>query len=274
MAWLKLCDGDPLVKTLSEVFHANIIRVPEERLQPLSTLAAKGDKLVYRGTLADLLAGVPPPEIASPSLLTGAMADVQGKRSRKVDANLGLEIMRGFLRGFAGAASLGVAEHFSGALEVSFSFNEVSRVYVDPARVGKLLAGRKLDLQNGVVASFLSDDPWDCLVIDSIVTSRDFTIRVERQSGSEFRLDIPAIESLLSKANAKVSVSNTSSKALTFKGPKALAFAFTCQPLILDQNGVIQQLPPDSERRAFERDGSPAKYLISQRPAMLDWIEA
>ena len=59
MALLKLCDNDPLVKTLREVFRANIIRIPEEKIRPLCVVAARDGKLAYRGRLADLIPGEP-----------------------------------------------------------------------------------------------------------------------------------------------------------------------------------------------------------------------
>ena len=165
MGWLKLCDDDPLVKTMSQVFRANIIRVPEARLQPLSVLAARDGRLAYRGKLADLVAGEVVAELVTPAFETGTMADVSGKRSRKISVELGLDILKGFLSGFGVPAAAGLAEQFSGASEVSFSFSQVRRVYIDPARLGRLLAGRTLDRSNAVVSAFLQEDPWECLTL-------------------------------------------------------------------------------------------------------------
>ena len=54
---LGLCKDDPLVKALREVFGANIIRVPEQRYQPLTVVAAMNDKASFRGALARLIEG-------------------------------------------------------------------------------------------------------------------------------------------------------------------------------------------------------------------------
>ena len=245
MGWLKLCDDDPLVKTMSQVFRANIIRVPEARLQPLSVLAARDGRLAYRGKLADLVAGEVVAELVTPAFETGTMADVSGKRSRKISVELGLDILKGFLSGFGVPAAAGLAEQFSGASEVSFSFSQVRRVYIDPARLGRLLAGRTLDRSNAVVSAFLQEDPWECLIVDSVITSQDFTINVDRQNKQDFKFDVPAIENLLSKAKANIELFSASTYSLTFKGPEPLAFAFSCQPLILDEKAAIVQMPPE-----------------------------
>lgn len=273
MSFLKLCDNDPLVSTLTEVFRANIIRVPEERMQPLRVIAARKGKLAYRGRLADLISGADAQALDAIQLESSLMADVSGKRSRKVDAKLGLDILDGFLRGFGLPVAAGIREQFTGATLVSFSFSKVARRYVDAARVGKLLAGRSLDVANPVVAGFVQDDPWDCLLIDSVITSQDFSIAVERSGSSGFEINVPAIQQVLSKAETKVRVASTSSHSLTFHGDIPLAFAFSCQRLILDTEGHIVQMPSDTRIHTFGRGDASSQVLLTDQPAMLDWDE-
>lgn len=272
MGILKLCDNDPLVQTLAEVFHANIVRVPEERVRPLCVIGAHRRRLAYRGGLGDLLAGERLAELYAPVFKSAEMADVAGKRSRRVDAKLGLDIMGGFLRGFGVPAAAGIQAQFAGAAEVSFSFGKVQRQYIEPSQLGCLLAGRCLDAANPVAACFLQDDAWDCLLIDSVITSSDFSIQVERRAQQDFRLDIPAIEQVLSSAKAGMTVAGASALSLTFQGPKPLTFAFSCQRLLLDQNGKIVQMPPETRNRAFA--GTIAPVLLADGPGMLEWDES
>src|SRR5436189_4508932 len=67
LGFLGLCSGDPVVDTLRDVFDANILRIPEERFQPLTVLAAHGETVSFRGALAPLIAGAAPafPPVAS-----------------------------------------------------------------------------------------------------------------------------------------------------------------------------------------------------------------
>jgi hypothetical protein len=269
MSWLKLCDNDPLVKTLREMFRANIIRIPEERIRPLCVVAARDGKLAYRGRLSDLIPGKPIPELSDPSVQTSDMADVAGKRSRQIDLKLGLEILDGFLRGFGVPAAAGVGQQLSGASQVSFTFSQVQRHYCDPSRIGRLLSGKSLDRSNPVVASLVGDDPWDCLLIDSVITSRDFTLHVDQTSKQDLHLDVPAIEQVLMKAKLNVQVSSASGRSLTFQGEKALAFAFTCERLTLNERADIIQMPPDTRARSFGKPSS--EVLLSKDSVMLDW---
>src|SRR6266576_3515499 len=95
---LQLCD-DPLIKTLRQVFGANIVKIPEERIQPLSTIVKNGSSLFYQGNLAPLLTQ-DVPELAAVPVKIARMSDVSGKRSRNVSIEIGFEILDGFLRGF------------------------------------------------------------------------------------------------------------------------------------------------------------------------------
>jgi hypothetical protein len=77
---------------------------------------------------------------------------------------------------------------------------------------------------------------------------------------------------VLSSAKANISVASSSGLSLSFHGPKALTFAFTCQRLILNKNGHIMQMPPDTQIRAFVRfDATPV--LLTEGSDLLEWDE-
>jgi hypothetical protein len=274
MAWLKLCPGDPLVETLTDVFEANLVRVPEERIRPLGVVAHRNGKSSFRGALAPLLSGSAD-ALAGLALQQSRMADLSGKRSRKVSLDLGLEVLDGFLRGFGLSGGAALREQFEGADQVSFSFREVNRVYLDAGELGRLLKGRRLDPANPAVAIFMDrDDPYDFLLIDSAITSREFSIQVERAKTSDFKLDVPAIQDLIAKAKANVSVESSSSFGLSFAGPQALSFAFTCLQFLLDDQGRILSLPPyTGAPLSFTRSADTAsnRVLLSTGPGLLEW---
>lgn len=75
------------------------------------------------------------------------MADVSGKRSRKGSFDLGLQILEGFLKGF-GVPLAGIMVKLEGASEVSFSFKNVNRMFVDINALGRALTDCQIDPQN------------------------------------------------------------------------------------------------------------------------------
>lgn len=245
MAFLGLCKDDPLVGTLSEVFGANIVRVPEERIRPLSVVSVCDGRSSFRGELAYLVKDLSPPDLDPSHLNTSRMTDLSGKRSRKVSADLGLQILDGFLRGF-GVPSAGIQQKLTGASQVSFSFKNVQRMHADVGWLGHTLSGHAIDKSNAAAAICFGEDGCEFLVIDSVITSSDFSISVDRTEGGDFHLDIPAIQQIVTQAQAGVRVSSASSRELTFQGDKQLAFAFSCVRLCLDDDGKIVAMPRTS----------------------------
>lgn len=278
MSFLDLCD-DPLVKTLQEVFGTTIIRVPEERIRPLTVVASDGRRSSFRGELAPLLINASSFNVP---MSTSQMADVSGKRSRKVSIDLGLKILEGFLKGF-GVPAAGITVKLEGASEVSFSFKGVNRIFVDINVLGRALTSRQIDLQNPAASIFSQAGTYTFLVIDSVIASSDFSISVDKTSSQGFKLDVPAIQTIVSQANAEVKVSTTSGYDLVFQGNKLLAFAFSCVRLYLDENGTITAMPPEADVPALSRKlrdiqkpdhviiYSPDRVILRTKPGLLSW---
>jgi hypothetical protein len=279
MSFLGLCEDDPIIKTLRDVFGQNIIRVPEERYRLLAVLAARDDKAYYRGSLPPLITGEP--FVLDPALVADSrMVNIAGRRSRIVDLDLGVQILEGFLSGI-GVPPAGVKAKFEGVTKVSFRFEDVVRKWVDINSVGALLQGRKVDSANPAAAIFFGDEEYSFLVLDSVITSTDFTIAVERSSSVDFRLDVPAFEELVGNASVGVSVSSSNHLDLTFKGTRQLAFAFSCVRFALTDDGTIRALVPEAEVGALHtRDArhpaahaprySADRVLLTAVPALID----
>jgi hypothetical protein len=275
MSFLGLCSGDPVVDTLREVFGANIVRVPEERIKPLVVLGSHGKRTSFRGrTIGLLLKGTPSVDIP---VSESTMSAVSGKRSNSVDIKFGLSVLSSVLEGFNLPAT-GIEEKFQGATEVSFSFSDVARQFIDKGELGLALKGCALDRLQPAAAIFFGEDPWDCLLIDSTIASSDFNIEVHKASSNDFKLDVGAIQAIVDKAGVGVKVSATSKSSVTFKGPKRLSFAFSCVRLFVNEGGRIQLLEEDSLKRQLQAAGGatmveqivPPRVLITQEPAMID----
>jgi hypothetical protein len=282
MAFLGLCADDEMVTALRNVFGANILRVPEERVRPLGVIASRFGSSAYRGALEPLFKEDNDPiEI---EFARTRVASVAGKRSRHVPIRLGLEILDGFLQGF-GIPSAEIAAHFEAASQVAFSFNHVQRTAVDSNWLGRVLVTRIIDRNNPAAALFFEPHEFALLVIDSIISSRDFTISIERSRDQDLRLDIPTIASLVGKATTEVGVSTTDQSDVTFMGSEPLCFAFSCVRFYLDDRGRILAMPPVDEDIFLGGRGalpdlstnmflySPDRILLSKEPGMLTWTD-
>jgi hypothetical protein len=278
-----LCSGDPIITTLRSVFHANIVEIPEERIRPLSLVAKIGSsKTSFRGVLSAALKA--PTNYSDPPINESTMANVSGTKSRQVDAKVGLQILGNFLSGF-GVSPIGIDAAFTGATKVSFSFNKVIRYWIDDDVLGSELTGSVLDKANpGAAIFFQPGGKYTCFIIDSTITSSDFTISVDQSSGGNFQIKLPAIQQIVQNAQANMSVASSSSTSISFTGQRQLAFAFSCISAQLDSDGRILALQPGGDLPSIEgilatgdSTGSgelfvrrPAHALLTRVPVMLD----
>jgi hypothetical protein len=276
MSFLRVCDNDPLISTLRDVFDCQPIRVPDERVVPMTVLASNGSQSRFRGGLAAHLAGSPTLDVP---ILKSDMANLTLRRSNGVKVDLGLKILDGFLSGF-GLPSAGITAKFQGASEVSFAFQDVRRQYIDIGMLGRVLARHKLDLKSPAAAIFGADG-FEFLVIDSIIQSRDFVITVEKSAKTDFAVDIALIQEIVQKANVGMSVASSTKLDVSFNGPKFLTFAFACVRLFLDANGAITAMPPADKVPALRGylDSSPNlvvhytpdRVLLNPTPGLLSF---
>lgn len=234
MSILKLCNNDPLLQILKQTFNANPIKIPEERIKPLVVFSGKNKKYKYIGGIEYLLSD---PSSLNLQVYNSQMANLSSAKSKSIDAKLGLQVMDGFLQGF-GTKGVSLDSAFEGVQKVSFSFQNVSRSYIDMGKLCAELSKRKFDLENLVNKRFLDDEEM-CIIIDSIITSNNFSIIVEETSKSDFKFDIPEIQNILTLSGNKISSSSASSLNISFEGETTLAFAFTSFVLNCDEDGSI-----------------------------------
>ena len=249
MSFLNLCNDDPLLSVLKETLKANPIRIPEERIQPLTVVSKEGKKSKFIGEIKNLLENNL--QINIP-IVNSQMANLSSTRSKKIEATIGLQVMDGFLKGL-GSKAASIEFAFKGVTTISFSFENVQRKYVDIGILGKTLVQTKFDKNNPVVQNFI-EEKSECVVVDSIIASNNFSIKAEDTSTSDFSFDIPEIEKVLSSQNNEIKVATSSKLEISFTGSKHLAFAFTCILINIDDDGHI----------SF--DGEPDKMFLTKEP--------
>ena len=277
-----LCREDYLISTLRDTFRANIVRVPEERIRPLQIVAySKGKKTSLRGNLGAMLTPDSTFDPQNIAFLSSPMADVAGRSSRSVNLDVGLNILEGFLQGLS-IPSAGISAQFKGVTEVSFSFQDVERIYIDINELGQKLDNQFLNRTNPASYIFFNDSDHACLVIDSVVVSSSFAISIEKTREHDYSLDVPAIQEMVADLNTDIQIKTTAGRDLVFEGEKKLAFAFSCVRMQLDEDGrIMALLPAKDESKMTLRGGSaggrssanqemPDRLLLSDEPAMLD----
>ena len=223
MLSIKLCKKDPIITELRNTYKANIVKIPETRIQPLTTIAKKNQKIQFWGNLIDLLDDSSIPEITKD---VSDMAEVSGRKTQSVESDIGIDILQGFLGGF-GIQSGKLALNLKSTKEISFRFDGAKRFYIAPSRLGSLITNKKLHSTNPATQMFLNQEA-ELYIIDSIIASNNFTVSVEKVKNNNFKLDLPAIKSDIANLNSNIKVSSSTGLDISFQGEKIPYLCLYC----------------------------------------------
>jgi hypothetical protein len=275
MSFFRLCSGDPVVSELRDVFRANIVRIPEQRIVPLSALMAVKKTVTFIGQIGTLLDG-PTFEIPAADLMESAMPTLGNRRSTAVDGKVGMDVLSGFLSGMSGdLAAPDISVHLKQAKTFRFYFPSVERRFIEIARIGQLLFNRTL-ARGSVFTPELLKPETTLRLVDSVITSTDFEVELDGGDEATFKVDPRPLQGDLVKANIEVSARD--GKHLTFRSKRRLAFAFTCVNVGLTSGGRIRAVAPSMEAVGSPRLTSPqdqdqgleAHVLLSREPGFID----
>jgi hypothetical protein len=235
--------------------------VPEQRILPLCAIIQLGDKSKFLGRIENLMTDT---TFLTMDVQSSQMADVSAKKSRTVNLKLGLEVLDGFLSGM-GAGSASIKGAFQGVEKVSFSFQNVVREWLDIGELGSKLIRRNLNPDNATSSDIINNQ-YPLLVIDSIITSNNFTINIEKTLSESFKLNIPEIETLIHFKDNSLEIKSSNGKEISFKGPQPLAFAFSGIRLYSDIMGQISfdLIEKDRLFRAMDIESAKENGLMFQ----------
>jgi hypothetical protein len=271
MPGLRLCDGDPLLSTLRDVFDATPLRVPDGRVAPLAVVALSERRSRLLGPVGPLLETTP---TSFPSLAETEVASMTGKRSRTVKLKLGLSILEGFLPAL-GVSLPAVEVAFSNATQVSFRFDRVQRRFIEVTQLGKVLSGNALARGNPVTTMFL-EQRSELLVIDSVLVSPGFAVTAEELRSAATSTELP-VSTLPTSVNADVTVSRVNERTISFDGSASLTFAFSCVRFFVDEHGVLSSIEPHKGPPALGFSGpelvleTPNRVLLTAGAELHEW---
>lgn len=268
------CKDEPLLRILRDFLGANALKVPEERIKLLSVIEKSGSIYKLRGNLYNLLNSDDGLDISEEDFENTKVSNICGKKSRKANIEIGMPIFEGFLSGF-GVSNFGINAQFEDVSSISFSFEDVTRIYIDNGLLGRKLKSYQLDKSNSANLGFFrkGKEKSTFLLIDSIITSNNFTVNIEETSNKNFQLNIEELKRAVSNAKQKVSVEFLNKMSVTFRCKKALPFAFSCIKFELDDNGKILGMPTftKSISKVFgEADGESIKEMLYEGNALFE----
>lgn len=266
----RLCKNDTTT-WLRETFSATPLKVPEARVQPLTVLAYKNDETNFRGQLRYLLQNT---DQFNPPVETATVANVSLQRTKKVGVELGLSILDGFFKALK-MDNVALDTTLKGVKEMSLSFTNVKRMYVDLGALGQSVKNNRIDLTNPSIGVFTGDKPADMLVISDAIVSPGFTINNESGREDAFDLNVPLVEKYITDAKLNVKIEKSSKGSISFEGQEPLTFAFSCVRVLFDPaSGALSLMETVNPRRDIDPAAPPLvqKVVLDDdlyEPAML-----
>ncbi len=269
------CDRNEFTDILFRSFHATPLRVPDELTRPLLVVGHRGSKTQLVGPLADLMEDSRAVAKLKPEV--SMVPDFNHKTTGKVDARLGLSLLKGFLQGYDVQVEP-VDGALKNAAEVSLSFNEVRKKHIFPIHLGNALINNKVNLQNTALSIFTrSSRPLGMYLITTTLECKSFSLNVERFKDASAGIEVEGLEKLVD-AQAKLEKVTHQGNTFTFDGKRFLTFAFACVELFLDPNTGILTVGEERIWRKSAATGEPevehieeVNLVSEEQPAMLSW---
>lgn len=245
---MPLCKDSSL--TFLNKFGYNVVRLPRTGIEPMQVLGRRNSlellgKLssVWKTTASEPVPGAPAP-----------VADVEGKQSDDLELSIGLKMLSGALQGL-GAAVPSLDFAFTKARKVQFTYTNITSTSVMPLDAGNYLASGDLNANNPLVAPyFLGEDGHAFLIVD-VLKSDTVTVSAKSDSGSDVKLDVPAIQGVVG-AGIGVKSKNASESTISFKGPTPITFGFKAFAIAFaDGRWTLKGMKPGQDMAfAFEGD--------------------
>jgi subtilisin family serine protease len=244
---------DPVLTLLKDQ-GLSVVRVPREGLPCLTIAQRDGARLVKIGTLDELFV---PPATGLPAVTTDQIvANMEGQRTRSLDINLALTLLKGFLSAL-GAGTLGIEAAFASATTATFQFSDVRLDEVTVVALDKFLGAARLDPNARATGQML--DAGEVYVFTQVLRSNNLRVTTSSQTGGSVGVDVPTLQQIVG-GSVNVKAAAGSSTTVSFTGQQRLAFAFQAVQLVFDdgQYRTLRELPPGDAAASFAPRRIPA----------------
>jgi hypothetical protein len=192
-----------------------------------------------------------------------------------LDNETGAEILSGLVAGLAEGPAPRIGTHFRESSAFRFSFPNVERHYIEIGRLGQLLAGKQFDRSNALYDEIV-DPKSSVQLIDSTLTSADFTIESADNDRASFKVDVEGLKETLGAA--KIDLDASDAARLTFRSKRRVAFGFSCVTVGIGSKGKIRKIAPSTASLASPAmpggGGDDAGFrdhvLLTRKPEMIE----
>lgn len=224
---IKRNTNDPLLRIFLDRYNLHLLSTPREN-------AGVGDLYVYDGERVSTPGNVThflEPPFKMPDIITGEdMADVTGRVSNGISANVGLGLLENFLNAMGAIGIVNkvrASYETNGAKTLKFHFAQAKRDYVDVMLIGRELVNHRIMEEHALYSR-----GYYYYLVTAVVHSPSISIIAEDYNAKSMNIDLEGMKLLESSGGVLAEKSND--REVTFTGRKSLAFGVELYELRYD----------------------------------------
>lgn len=223
----KRSDGDLLIRTLTDRYKLNILRLPRRGVGVGELLIREGKDLRCVGSVKRFF----DPVLDIPNIESAALPDVDGISSARLSANFATAPLIGLLTvlGVTGASSISASLHKARNVSVAFNLTGTQYRKTDLVTLGDELSSRVLREDNALYR------PGREFFI-AYATAEALGLKVAFSSGGEMAAGLALELAEMIKADAHIDVAGDQSGHLVIVSPEPIVFGIAVVQLKMDDN--------------------------------------
>jgi hypothetical protein len=251
------------------------VALPRTTLRPGQILLHQNGALVNPSPLTAIFE---PDELAPPKISGDRpAASLNGDTSDKLELNLGLNILGGFITALGG--SLGFKFAFNKTKRIEFVYQDVQEAILGfPGDDGEIEENFD-QIDKFLHDAILSPGPTvldeikqnDLYLTTAVIKSRKMLVKATDSRGADVAIDIPTIQGVVG-GNVKVTAASANNSTASFEGDTLLVFGIRPVQLLF-KNGAYRtaKSAPNVAVRGLVPTGSPTprEILLSDRSPVI-----
>lgn len=232
----RLCDSDPILDFLRDMYSAVPLKVPDPRVEPLALFSIHEDRARYLGGFYDLVGST---SWNPPAVDVSSLGELAVQNSRAVSWRVAIDVLAPYLTQLLELTGSGTELKSSIApksdQDVSITLGSTERRFVHPIAFAASIDSLTVQLPKTLDSQIGQSDEKPLLLVDSVITAKEVTFSVQDCRGQAALVEL---ESNLTGRVAGESLLRSNTR-LRITGKNRSTFAFTCVQLKVNLDGIV-----------------------------------
>ncbi|HEU0296580.1 MAG TPA: hypothetical protein VFR47_27840, partial [Anaerolineales bacterium] len=225
---MRICQEDPIITFIRDMFDANPLRIPDKRISPLSLIAGVGKKVRYLGSVKNYF-----PDL---SIIKQTMPDLEVNKTNEAKGAIGIDLLSGIIAALSNfsiqGTELATKIEENNSFAIRFFFPNLERHYVIPIHIAQQIARKQPKLSELKVIDRSSNPNF--YIVDSIFACNQIGVEITQGAGLSANFT-----ATLADVGLKSEITGSKGNHVVIQGKTRLAFAFSAIRVTVDESKLI-----------------------------------